>query len=151
MLGGEKSTPSMRRPVRVNLFFLFSFSFFILSASYFPFNQVASVAILACARFVERFSLGASWALQSVLLLPCWSRATSGCASLAICSIRRSYSAMRSFNDSIPATAAPRRPATPGSVPWRSRDSFVLCRTSSAARHRISSIRARHSPAPCAC
>jgi len=68
MLGGEKSTPSMRRPVRVNLFFLFSFSFFILSASYFPFNQAASVAILPSARFVERFSLGASWALQSVLL-----------------------------------------------------------------------------------
>jgi hypothetical protein len=32
----------------------------------------------------------------------CFSRASSGCTSLAICSIRRSHSAMRSFHDSIP-------------------------------------------------
>jgi hypothetical protein len=54
----------MRRPVSVKSVF------FVLPADFFRLSQAASVAILPSALFVERFSLGASWAssIQQVLL-----------------------------------------------------------------------------------
>jgi hypothetical protein len=55
----------MRRPVDVKKLLALSFVF-----RFFPFSQAASVAILPSALFVERYSLGASWAFsfQQVLL-----------------------------------------------------------------------------------
>src|SRR6266478_2991443 len=58
-------SPSMRRPVSVKSVFLFPpYKEFLCS------SRAASVAILPSALFVERFSLGASWAssFQQVLL-----------------------------------------------------------------------------------
>jgi hypothetical protein len=58
-----RSTPAMRRPIRVQSFFTLSKRFVL-----FLFSQAASVATLPSAG--ERFSLGASWvfSIQQVLL-----------------------------------------------------------------------------------
>jgi hypothetical protein len=62
----------MRRPVSVKAFFSFCLSSFLFSSfsKLFPLSQVASVATLPSALFVERLSLGASWVYSIQQALP---------------------------------------------------------------------------------